>query len=101
MSATVGLIVDVAVDVLGLFGACLLAVPALRDLSYREIVGLLRPDRTPVAFPRAGELAANLAEADMLKFRPGDRRCIVGRLSAIAASYLLHLMGVILRELSP
>jgi len=98
MSATIRLVVDVVVDALGILGAFLLAAPVLRDLSYREIIGLLRSDRKPAAFERANQLAADMAEADLVKFRPGDRLCVVGGLSAIAASYLLHMVGVILNE---
>jgi hypothetical protein len=85
---------------LGILGAVLLVVPALRDLSYREIVSLLRPERKPTSFGRAAEIAADMAEAEMLKFRPGDRRYIVGGLSAIALSYLLHMVAKILEHAS-
>lgn len=94
--ATAVLVIHIVVDALGISGAVLLAVPALRDLSYREIVGLLRPERQPSSFMRAGALAAGMAEKEMLRFRPSDRRFIVGGLSAIAVSYLLDMAAVIL-----
>lgn len=90
------LAVDVSIDLFGILGTFLLAVPVLRDLSYREMLSLLRSrGQFSSAFRRAGEVAADLTETEMLNFRPIDRWYVICGLAAIAASYLLHLAGAI------
>lgn len=92
------LALDIIVDLLGFAGAVLLAVPPLRDLSWRKVIGFLLPTRQSRALRRAAKLAADYAAAETVTFRPGDRRCIVGGLAAIAASYLLHMGGLVVSD---
>jgi NADPH:quinone reductase-like Zn-dependent oxidoreductase len=52
--------------------------------------------RQPLALlgmERAGRVAADATQAELARFKPGDRVCVVWGMFMIAASYLLHSLA--------
>jgi hypothetical protein len=94
--ATYKLASGIAVDVSGIVGTMLVAIPVLKDFSFRAILSRLLPNESR-EFARAAELAKEQTEVAMVTFRRSDLLYFRWGLAAISASYMLNMVtGLIL-----
>jgi hypothetical protein len=81
------------VDILGIVGAVLVAVPFFSESKFHRTLSDLGEEE-PLQGMEALEQQAHAAiKAQMERFRPNDWKCVVSGLAFIALSYLLHIVG--------
>jgi hypothetical protein len=86
----------IVVDLLGVLGAVLVAVPFLREFGLKRLLNLQRLSVAISGFRRSQQSAQKVVEDALGKFKPGDGACVVWGLIVIAASYLLHILAEVI-----
>lgn len=86
----------IVVDLLGVLGAVLVAVPFLREFGLKRLLSLHQLTGVMRGFGRSQRSAPKVVERALKKFMPGDGACVVWGLIVIAASYLLHILAEVI-----
>jgi len=90
----------IVVDVLGLAGAILIALPFFREFALKRLLHWLRQPSSVRGLERAGRQSAAIARAELERFQPRDGTNVVWGLVIIALSYLLHIVAEVLEHLA-
>jgi hypothetical protein len=86
-------ILFVIVDLLGVVGAVLVALPFLREFGLKRLLNLHGLPVVMRGFGRSQGAAPKVVEREMTSFKPRDGSCVIWGLLAIGASYLLHILA--------
>jgi len=90
------LVLYLIVDLLGIIGAVMVAVPFLREHKLKELLDVLGRDAPIPGLPEADRKAKETVRAELVRFRPGDGACVAWGVVVIGASYGLHIVAELL-----
>jgi hypothetical protein len=90
----------VLVDLLGIFGAYLVAVPFLREFGLKRMLSWHQQPVELSGLEGAAHSAAKVVQRELMRFKPEDGACVIWGLVVIAGSYALHIVGEIAEHLS-
>jgi hypothetical protein len=98
--ADVAFAIFIVVDLLGIVGAILVALPFFREFALKRLVDRLRPPPTVPGLEQASARSAHVARAELELFQPRDGAHVAWGLIIIALSYLLHILAEVLAHLA-
>lgn len=86
------LALSIIVDLLGIVGAVLVAIPFLNESSLKKVRDQLAKGMPIPGLDQAVVEAEKTVATELSQFRSGDRACVVWGLFTIGFSYLLHII---------
>lgn len=88
---------SIIVDLLGILGAILVAIPFFNESSLKEVRSKLASAIPMRGFERAEKAATETISTELSRFRRGDRACVIWGLATIGLSYGLHLLTEVIK----
>jgi len=98
--ASAALVLFIVVDLLGILGAVLVAVPFLREFALKRLLDALRQPGPPSGMEDIEQAAAQAVQGRLAMFKPSDGLFVGWGLLVIAVSYLLHIVAEILEHMT-
>jgi hypothetical protein len=90
----------IIVDVLGIAGAVLVALPFFREFALKRLVHWLHQPTGIPGLERATHASAQIARVELERFRPRDGAHVAWGLMITALSYLLHIVAEVFEHLA-
>ena len=94
------LALSIIVDLLGILGTILVAVPFFNESFLKEVRTKLATGMPIRGFERAERAATETVATELSQFRQGDRACVIWGLATISMSYGLHIFTEVLKHIS-
>ena len=93
------LIISLIIDILGILGAILVAIPFLNESSLKRVRSQLSTGIPIPGFERAQDKAKDVVADKLSQFNSSDRACVILGLGAIGLSYGLHMIAEVASHL--